>query len=93
MGVRRNFFRGGQRQHFPDPCQVADDAIQMYVHETLYRFYMTTPHRKCPMLRQQSQKMRFVGSHSQVYYDNFHNRLNADFQSRVFFSQKYCHGL
>jgi len=23
------------------------------------------------MLRQQAQKMRFVDSHSQVYYDNF----------------------
>jgi len=29
----------GQRQHFAEPCQVADesdDAMQMYVHETLY---------------------------------------------------------
>ena len=29
----------------------------------------STP-QKCPMLRQQSQKMRFVGSNSQIYYDN-----------------------
>jgi len=57
MGVRRNFSRGGQRQHFANPCQVADDAIQMYVHETLYRFYTTTQQRKRPVLRQQSQKM------------------------------------
>jgi len=35
------------------------------------------------MLQQQSQSIRFVESHSQVYYDNFHNRLSADFQSRV----------
>jgi len=35
------------------------------------------------MLRQQSSKMRFVGSNIQVYYDNLHNRLSADFQSRV----------
>ena len=34
MGVRRNFSRGGQCQHFANPCQVADDAMQMYVHET-----------------------------------------------------------
>jgi len=81
-------FPGGKRQHFADPCQVADDAIQMYVQETLYRFYMTTPQRKCHMLRQQSQKMRFVGSHSQVYYDNFHNRLAANFPSRVFLFTK-----
>jgi len=58
----------------------------MYVHETLHRFYTTTPQKICPMLRQQSQKMCFVGSHSQVYYDNFHNKLFADFQCRVLLS-------
>jgi len=26
---------GGQRQHFANSYQVADDAMQMYVHETL----------------------------------------------------------
>jgi len=26
MGVRINFSSGGQRSHFADPCQVADDA-------------------------------------------------------------------
>jgi len=30
------------------------------------------------------QKMHFVvGSHSYTYYDNFHNRLSADFQNSV----------
>jgi len=43
MGIRRNFFRGGQRQDFADPFQVADDAVQMHVHETLYQFYTTKP--------------------------------------------------
>jgi len=42
------FFQGEQRQHFADPCQVADNAMQMYVHETHYRFYTTTPHRNAP---------------------------------------------
>jgi len=55
MGVRRNFSRGGQRQHFANPCQVADDAMQMYVHETLNLLYTSKPQRKRPMLRQQSQ--------------------------------------
>jgi len=41
-------FPGGQRQHFADPCQVANDVMQMYVHETFYHFYTTTPQRKCP---------------------------------------------
>ena len=43
-------FQGRQRQHFASPCQVADDAIQTYVHETLNLFYTPTPQRKRPML-------------------------------------------
>jgi len=42
VGVRRKISMGGKRQHFADPFQVADDAMQMSVHETLYRLY--TPH-------------------------------------------------
>ena len=30
--------------------------MQMYVHEMLNLFYTAKPQRKCPMLRQQSQK-------------------------------------
>ena len=48
--VSRNFSRRGQHQHFAYLCQVADDAMEVYVRETLYRFYTTTPQRKCPML-------------------------------------------
>jgi len=59
---------GNVRQHFTDPCQVADDAMQMYVQETFYRFYTT---KKMPHVT----TMRSVGSHSQVYYDNFQSRL------------------
>jgi len=36
MGVRRNFSRGGQRRNFAYPFQVADDAMQINVHKTLY---------------------------------------------------------
>jgi len=61
MGVRRNFSRGGQRQHSANHCQVADDAIS-YVHETLNLFYTPTPQRKRPMLRQQSQKCACLAS-------------------------------
>jgi len=32
---------------------------------------LSTPQRKCSMLRYQSQKMRFVGSNSKVYYYGF----------------------
>jgi len=31
-------FPGGKHQHFDNISQVADDAMQMYVHETLYPF-------------------------------------------------------
>jgi len=34
-------------------------------------------------------KIRFVGSNSQAYYDNFHNRLSADFQRRAFFTEVF----
>jgi len=42
MGVSRNF-PGEQCQHFANPCQVADDAMQIYVHETLNLFYTSKP--------------------------------------------------
>jgi len=57
--------------------------MQMYVHEILYPYYTTIPQRNCPMLQQQSQKMHVAGSHSQVYSENFHNRLSENFQSRI----------
>jgi len=41
MGVRRNFSRRGQNQHFSYPFQVADDATQIDVHKTLHPFYAT----------------------------------------------------
>jgi len=49
----------------------------MDVHKTLYSLYRT---KKMPHV---TAKMSFVGSNSQVYYDNFNNRLSADFQCRA----------
>jgi len=40
MGVRRNFSSEGQRRHFAYPFRVADDAMQIYFHKTLYPFYI-----------------------------------------------------
>jgi len=37
-GRTRNFFQGGQRRNFAYPFQVADNAMQMKVFETLYPF-------------------------------------------------------
>jgi len=62
--------------------------MQMDVHKTLHPFYTT---KKMPHVMTTVAKMCFVGSHSQVYYDNFLHRLSTDFQNRVLFSQKYCH--
>jgi len=44
---------------------IADDAMQMDVHKTLYPFYTTekTPHVTVTI----TKKKRFVGSSSQVY--------------------------
>jgi len=83
-GRQQKFFNGGQRQHFANLSQVDDDAIKIYVGETLYPYYTTTPQRNCPMLQQRAHKMHFVGSHGQVYDDKFYNRLSAYFQSRIF---------
>jgi len=48
--------------------QVADDTMQTDVHKALYPFYTKM---NCSILRQysQTQKIRFVGSNSQVYCD------------------------
>ena len=56
--------------------------MQMDVHKTLYPFYTT---KKIPHVMATVAKIRFVGSHSQVYHDNLHQRLSADFQNRVLF--------
>jgi len=41
MGIRRNFSRGEQCRHFAYLFQIADDATQTDVHETLYPLYTT----------------------------------------------------
>jgi len=41
MGVRRNFSRGEQRLYLLILFQVANDAMQMDLHKTLYPFYTT----------------------------------------------------
>jgi len=60
-GVPVNLSRGGQRRNLAYPFQVADDAVHMDVHHTLYPFKTT---KKMPVLRQQYQKMHFVGSNA-----------------------------
>ena len=47
------FQEGGQRRYFAYRFQVADDAVQT---EFTKRFALSKRQRKCPMLRQQSQK-------------------------------------
>jgi len=37
-GCSQDFFQGGQRRNFAYPFQVADDAMQVDVHKTLYPF-------------------------------------------------------
>jgi len=39
MAVRINFSRVEERPNFAYPLHVADDAMQMDVHKTLYSFY------------------------------------------------------
>jgi len=37
-GRPQKYFQGWQHRHFAYPFQVANDAMQMYVHKTLYPF-------------------------------------------------------
>jgi len=60
MGVRRNFFKGGQRRDFAYHFQVAEDAVQMNVHKTLYPFFTT---KEMPHVTVTLTKMRLFGSH------------------------------
>jgi len=85
-------FTGGQRQHFAKLSQVADDAMQMYVRETLFLYYTTTPKRKCPTL-QLSQKMRFFGNLARYIPIIFKIGYLQMLKAGYLFSQKCCHGL
>jgi len=62
---------------------IADDAMQMDVHKTLYPFCTK---KKLPHVTGRITKKRFVGSNSQVYYyyENLHSRFSAHFQRRAF---------
>ena len=53
MDVRRNFSGGGGSRHFAYPFQVADHAMQMDVHKTLYPFNTTKkmPHVTATILK------------------------------------------
>jgi len=59
----------------------------MDVHKTLYPFYATT---KILHVAVTITKMRFVGSNSKIYCDNFHSTLSADYHLRVRLSSKHC---
>ena len=63
-----------QRRHFAWPFQVANDAMQMDIHETLCPFYSTD---KKPDVTAAVQKTHSVDSNSQVHYDILHNRVQA----------------
>jgi len=45
MGFRRNLPKGRRRQHFANR-HVAEGAMQVAVHETLFPYYTSAPQRK-----------------------------------------------
>jgi len=57
------FQGGGKGQYFANLCQVADNAMQMSVHEAFYLFYTTPQTKKMPHVTTAVSKMRFVRSH------------------------------
>jgi len=64
--------------------------MQMGVHKTLYPFQTTM---KIPHVMSTVTKTCFVGSNSQVHYDNLHNWLTAAFQSGAVLFKEQCHSL
>jgi len=60
-GRPQKFFQGGQSRHFLILFRLLTMQCKSMFTK---RFTLSTPQRKCPMLRQQSQKLRFVGSNA-----------------------------
>jgi len=58
----QKFFHGEQRRYFAYNFQVADDAMQMDLHKTLYPFHTT---KKMTHVSVTITEMRFVGSETQ----------------------------
>jgi len=80
-----------QSRHFADASCVADNAMQKDIHK---RFILSTPQRKCPVLRR--HKKSFIGISRQVSRNNSQNRTLAHFQIRVLLKEnwvnsKSCH--
>jgi len=78
MGVRRSFSRGGN-------ISIIRLLIMQWKCTFTKGFTFSTRlhHKEKPHVTTTVTKMRLFGRHSQVYYDNFHNTLSADFQSRI----------
>jgi len=72
-----------QSRHFADASCVADNAMQKDIHK---RFILSTPQRKCPVLRR--HKKSFIGINRQVSRNDSQNRTLAHFQIRVLLKEK-----
>jgi len=68
--------------------------MQMDVDKTLHLFYSTTK-MACVTATVKNTQIHFVGSNSQVYYDNLHNTIVylQIFKAGHIFSKKRCHGI
>jgi len=84
MGVRRYFSRVEQHRHFAYLFQVADDALQM-------DFSLYTPQRKCPMLRQESQKCASLSAMARCIAIIYTKGYLQIFKEGHFFFKKHCH--
>jgi len=76
MGVRRNFFMGGNVE------------ILLILFRLLTMQCKRTFTKRLLHFTSIATKMHFVGSNSQVYCDKLQNRLSADFSSSVLFYKK-----
>jgi len=89
MGIRSTFSRGG----IVDILLVLFGLVTMQCTRTFTKRFTLSTQKEIAPLYGNSQKIRFVGSNSQVYCDKLQNRLSVDFSSRVLFHKEAnCHG-
>jgi len=70
-----------QRRHCAYPFQVTIAAVQQ-----MFTILCTLSTPQTVRIAATVTKMRFVGEHSQVYYDNCHHRQYAHFQNSLLFT-------
>jgi len=82
MGVRRQFFRGRKRRHFAYPFHVAEDAMQVDGHKTLYPCGLATPSFFLVFLRDRNGlSILYLKNTVELMYNHHQNTLKPHFMT------------